>query len=78
MMQPTCSIQGSLTSLCAILFTQLIVIITIILCSPITFLCLLSPSFKNCRFEKNDFKVEENGNSKNACKLSNKDSDFIG
>ena len=24
-----------------------------------TFLCLLSPSFKNCRFEKNDFKVEE-------------------
>ena len=34
MMQPTCSIQGSLASLCAILFTQLIVIITIILCSP--------------------------------------------
>ena len=33
-MQPTCSIQGSLASLCAILFTQLIVIITIILCSP--------------------------------------------
>ena len=34
--------------------------------------------FQICRFEKNDFKVEENGNSKNACKLSNKDSDFIG
>ena len=34
MMQPTCSIQGSLPSLCSILFTQLIVIITIILCSP--------------------------------------------
>ena len=37
-----------------------------------TFLCLLSLSFKNCRFEKNDFKVEENGTSKNVCKLSNK------
>ena len=35
-------------------------------------------SYKNCRFEKNDFKVEENGTSKNVCKLSNKDSDFIG
>ena len=34
MMQPTCSIQGSLASFCAILFTQLIVIITIILYSP--------------------------------------------
>ena len=43
-----------------------------------TFLCLLSRSFKNCRFEKNDLKVEENGTSKNVCKLSNKDSDFIG
>ena len=43
-----------------------------------TFLCLLSPSFKNCRFEKNAFKVDENGTSKNVCKLSNKDSDFIG
>ena len=35
-----------------------------------TFLCVLSPSFKNCRFEKNDFKVEENGTV--VCKLSNK------
>ena len=37
-----------------------------------TFLCLLSPSFKICRFDKNDFKVKENGTSKNVCKLSNK------
>ena len=37
-----------------------------------TFLCLLSPSFKDCRFEKNDFKVKEYGTSKNVCKLSNK------
>ena len=37
-----------------------------------TFLCLLSTSFKNCRFEKNDFKVAKNGTSKNLCKLNNK------
>ena len=40
------------------------------------FLCLLFPSFKNCRFEKNDFKVKENGTSKNICKLSNKGQGF--